>query len=338
MNLRSPKAPDLQSGAIDRSATPPHPKNYGHRNKRDFAFQVKYAILPDMGNDRKNTKKPYKQSRNRGFDKKGDKRGDRFEKPQRPQHAPAPSGEKPSLYGTHAVREAWLNPARKIKALYLTDQAAAGFEETVLEARQKGLKRPAPVSIDKNSLEKMLPPGAVHQGLGLVCDPLDEVGVQDLMIRTADMEAPVLVILDQVTDPHNVGAILRSACAFGVQGVIMQRRHAPEMDGVLAKTACGAAEYVPVAYETNLSRAIEELKEGGYFVIGLDERGGKSIAEFTRGSKKGKTVLVLGAEGPGIRRLVSEHCDELVHIPMTNNMASINVSNAAAVALYALIA
>ncbi len=238
-----------------------------------------------------------------------------------------------SLYGFHAVREAWLNPARKIQALYVADTAAAGFEPVLREAQNKGLRRPHPLMGDKKQMEKLLPHGAVHQGLALAAEPLEEVGVRDMIIAARDKENCTLVMLDQVTDPHNVGAVLRSVCAFGGAGLIMQRKHAPALDGVLAKSACGAAEHVPVAYETNLSRAIEELKEGGFFVFGLDEHTDKTIGSIKPG---GKIVLVLGSEGDGIRRLVKEHCDEIIKLPTFGPIQSLNVSNAAAVALYAL--
>lgn len=239
----------------------------------------------------------------------------------------------PTLYGTHAVTEAWLNPERGVEALFLTDQAARGFEQILREANGKGLRRPQPQIIDKNKLEKMLPRGAVHQGIALVCQSLDDIFIQDFIIKAETQGDCLLLMLDQVTDPHNVGAIMRSACAFGATGVIMQKKHAPNLDGVLAKTACGALEHIPVAFETNLSRALEELKENGFFAYGLDERGKMDIGQVP---KDGRRVLVLGAEGPGLRRLVSENCDELVRLPMHGEMPSINVSNAAAVALYAV--
>ncbi len=238
--------------------------------------------------------------------------------------------KSPNLFGFHAVREAWLNPKRRVEMLYLTDQAAPGFEKMLQEGA--ALERPFPSLIDKKTMDRILPPGAVHQGIALVTDPLPEMDIEDLIIRSGD-ERAVFLILDQVTDPHNVGAILRSACAFGVGGVIMQRKHAPELTGVLAKTACGAIEHVPVAFETNLSRSIEALQEAGFFVVGLDERGEADIGDYKPSQK---TALVLGAEGPGMRQLVKEHCDTLVRLPMHGPMPSINVSNAAAVALYAL--
>jgi 23S rRNA (guanosine2251-2'-O)-methyltransferase len=158
--------------------------------------------------------------------------------------------------------------------------------------------------------------------------------VQDLIIKTQEQDNAVLLMLDQVTDPHNVGAILRSACAFGAAGIIMQRRHSPELTGVLAKAASGAVEHIPVAYEINLSDTLDILKKNGFFAIGLDERGEKPIGSIKKG---GKTVLVLGAEGAGLRPKVRDHCDTLVRLPTGGPIASLNVSNAAAVAMYALL-
>lgn len=240
---------------------------------------------------------------------------------------------KPILYGFHAVREAWLNPERVVEQLYLTDQSAKGFESTLFEAKNKGVRRPAPQHVDKKKLDKILPQGAVHQGLALVSGDLAEYDVSDFARAAQTKGRSVLVMLDQVTDPHNVGAILRSACAFGADGMILQKKHAPSLDGVLAKTACGAVEHVPVAYETNLSRALESLKEQGFFVYGLDERGERSI-DALKTDRPEKIVLVLGAEGPGLRHLVKENCDELMKLPTDGPISSLNVSNAAAVALF----
>jgi len=235
---------------------------------------------------------------------------------------------KPNLYGFHAVRAAWLNPDRDIEALYMTKNAANGFEDTLRS--NKHLARPDPIILENKAFDKLLPRESVHQGIAVVAKNLPETNIHDFVIKA--QKNSLIVILDQVTDPHNVGAILRSACAFGANGVVMQRKHAPNLDGVLAKTASGAVEHVDVAFETNISRSIEALQEGGYFVYGLDERG-EDIGRMKQG---GKIALVLGAEGPGIRRLVKDHCDGLLKIPMDSAMASINVSNAAAVALYAL--
>lgn len=289
--------------------------------KKDFRLSCQVCKCAEMSKKRKNQQKPAPNKK--GFQKKV-------------HHAPSKAvTQKPSrqadLYGFHAVAEAWLNPARRIEALFLTSQAQSGFEATIKEAKAKGLKRPPVQIVDKDQLENMLPKGAVHQGIALACAPLDDIFLQDLIIRAENEPNMLLVMLDQVTDPHNVGAILRSACAFGAAAIIMQRKHAPEISGVLAKTACGAVEHVAAVYETNLSRALDELKQNGFFAYGLDERGEQEIAQVP---KDGRRVLVLGAEGPGIRRLVSEHCDVLVRLPMHGAMPSINVSNAAAVALY----
>lgn len=243
-----------------------------------------------------------------------------------------PNNSQSLLYGFHAVREAWLNPDRTIQTLYVSDQSAKGFEPTMAEAKGKGLRRPQPVLVDKKKLDKMLPNGAVHQGIALASE-LEEQDIQDFIIRSKSAEKTLLLMLDQVTDPHNVGAIIRSACAFGAAGLIMQKKHAPALDGVLAKTACGAVEHVPVAYETNLNRTLETLKEEGFFVFGLDERGARTVEDI-RGDNHTKIVLVLGAEGPGIRHQVRENCDELVKLPTTGAIQSLNVSNAAAVALF----
>lgn len=259
----------------------------------------------------------------------------RAEKPaqrpaQRPSARPQQQGSqklKIDLFGTHAVTEAWKNPARFVHALYITEAALAGFQV------KSGAKRPAPTIVTKEQLDKSLPAGTVHQGIALNCQPLEEVSVSDLIVTNADKPRSVIVVLDQVTDPHNVGAIIRSASAFGAHGIVMQRKHAPEPVGILAKIACGAVDHLPLAYETNLSRTLETLKEAGYTVIGLDEH---SPNQFTALPRYEKSVLVLGAEGDGMRRLVKEHCDVLVSLPTGGAIASLNVSNAAAVALYAL--
>jgi 23S rRNA (guanosine2251-2'-O)-methyltransferase len=241
--------------------------------------------------------------------------------------------KKPNLYGLHAVREAWLNEDRIIHALYISHMAQRQFDEIVLQAKKMGLRRPDPIILDKPKFERMLPKGAVHQGVALACAPLEEMDVQDLIILTHDKKRSVVAILDQVTDPHNVGAIMRSASAFGLDGLLMQTKHAPELEGVLAKTACGAVEHIPVAYATNLSRALEELQEAGFTALAMDERGDKEIGEL---QTYDKIVIVLGSEGSGIRPLIKDKCDVLARLPTSGAIASLNVSNAAAVAFYAL--
>jgi 23S rRNA (guanosine2251-2'-O)-methyltransferase len=239
------------------------------------------------------------------------------------------SKNKANLWGLHAVRTAWQNKKRNISHLFLSEQTARDFHAF---RAVNGVKRPAPIIVNRKELDQMCG-GGVHQGIALLVEPLPEIVLSDLLVRAVQREKGLILILDQVTDPHNVGAILRSACAFGACGMVMQRKHAPELEGVLAKTACGAVEHVPVAYETNLSRSIETLQENNWTVIGLDERGAMEIAEC-RGHQK--VALVLGAEGAGLRPNVAAHCDLLARLEMRGPMPSINVSNAAAVALYAL--
>jgi len=242
---------------------------------------------------------------------------------------------KPTLYGLHAVREAWLNEDRSIHALYLTAQTQKGFEETLKLARKRGLRRPDPTIIEKQKFDKLAPQGAVHQGIALSCTLLEVHDVQDFIIQSHGREKTVLTILDQVTDPHNVGAIMRSASAFGLHGMIMQKKHAPALQGVLAKTACGAVDHLPVAHATNLSRAVEDLCDEGFYVIGLDERGADDVSETLSKIKADKVVIILGSEGDGIRRLVKEKCNTLARLPTQGAIASLNVSNAAAVSFYA---
>jgi 23S rRNA (guanosine2251-2'-O)-methyltransferase len=274
----------------------------------------------------------------------GPPRGPRQEQARDAVSRPSPSRPSPSgasvpapsvarnllLYGAHPVAAAWLNPERRCLHLYGVRGALDEFAPTLERAAAAGLKRPAPIEIDRDALDRMLPPGAVHQGLALDAEPLPEIGLEDVVIA-AGPDPVLLVLLDQVTDPHNVGAIVRSAAAFGAKGVIVQRRHAPEISGVLAKAASGAIETVPMLRETNLSRSLAELRDSGFSAVGLDERGDRTIAEAELGPK---VVLALGAEGSGLRRLVAEGCGLLARLPTEPPITSLNVSNAAAVALY----
>jgi 23S rRNA (guanosine2251-2'-O)-methyltransferase len=185
-----------------------------------------------------------------------------------------------------------------------------------------------PVEVAETAtISQALPPGAVHQGVGLRIAPLDPVGVDDL---GADPRG-VIIMLDQVTDPQNIGAIFRSAAAFGARGVILQDRHAPLLSGALAKAAAGAIDQVPHAREVNLSRTLERLETLGWRSVALDGAAPNALADVLDGAP---TVLVLGAEGEGVRRLVREHCDATANIPMPGGFESLNVSAAAAVALY----
>jgi 23S rRNA (guanosine2251-2'-O)-methyltransferase len=240
----------------------------------------------------------------------------------------APGGGQVWLYGRHPVLAALANPERRIFRLMLTAEAA---ERSARELPALGRTLPAPEMVPRERISERLPPGAVHQGFLAAVAPLAEAVLEDVLARTG--EHGVVVALDQVTDPHNVGAILRSAEAFGAAGVLVTERHAPEETGTLAKAASGALERVPLVRVVNLARALDQLKQAGFWILGLDERAEKTLPEA---GMSGRLVLVLGAEGEGLRRLTAERCDLLVRLPMKGTMPSLNVSNAAAISLYEL--
>ena len=225
------------------------------------------------------------------------------------------------LYGRHPVLAALANPERRIERLLATREAADRHEA---EFAGKSVQ-----IVSREELAHRLPAGAVHQGMAALAAPLEEPSLEDVLARCGD-DALVLA-LDQVTDPHNVGAILRSAAAFGVAGVIVTQRHAPADTGVLAKAASGGLELVPLVRAVNLARTLELLKKAGFWIYGLDERGDAPLGALDLG---GRVCVVLGAEGEGLRRLTEEKCDRLVIIPTAGPLSALNVSNAAAVAAY----
>lgn len=226
------------------------------------------------------------------------------------------------IWGIHAASAALANPMRKISKAYLTPNAAqrAGLD---LDALPRFAQLTEPSEIDQR-----LPPGAVHQGLAVRCRPLDGADISEAALRP---DKP-LVILDQVTDPQNVGAVFRSAAAFGMGGVVMQTRNAPALGGALAKAATGAIERVEEIRAVNLSRAIDALRDAGWKVIGLDGAAEQTLDEAFAGDEP--LAIVLGAEGAGIRQGVAKACSSLARIPINADMESLNVSNAAAIAFY----
>jgi 23S rRNA (guanosine2251-2'-O)-methyltransferase len=225
------------------------------------------------------------------------------------------------LWGLHAVVAALDNPARsRLKRLLATEDRAKALGDR--------LDRDCAVEImSAADIGQSLPSGAVHQGLALRAPLLQPTDIETL----ANPAQGVILMLDQVTDPQNVGAIFRSAAAFGARGVIVQDRHAPALTGALAKAAAGAVDRIPHAREINLSRALEKLDVMGWRAVGLDGGASATLADVLDGRP---TVLVMGSEGEGLRRLVREHCDVLARIPMPGDFESLNVSAAAAVALY----
>lgn len=227
------------------------------------------------------------------------------------------------IYGTHACTAAIQNPKRCIKNIWLSE----GQMPVISKLLHK--KHPKPVLTQGKDLDKRAGHDAVHQGAVMEVEPLNWPELYEL----EGYGSQPIVMLDQVTDPHNVGAILRSAAAFGAIAVVMQQRHSAPITGVLAKAACGALESVAVKEVVNLSMTLKELKSDGYWAAGL---AGEADTTFREAKLNRNSVLVLGAEGAGLRRLVAENCDTLVKLPMSPKMESLNVSNAAAIGLYEL--
>jgi 23S rRNA (guanosine2251-2'-O)-methyltransferase len=231
------------------------------------------------------------------------------------------TANRPRLWGRHAVAAALDNVERKVLRAWATHEGAGVMQF------------PADVAVtlaDVADLARLVPHDAPHQGVVIEVEPLDEVLLDGLLANRSD-EA-VLLVLDQVTDPHNVGAILRSAAAFGAIGIVTQDRHSPPESGALAKAASGALERVPWVRVVNLARALDDIGEAGFWRIGLT---GQAETELKDALGPKPVALVLGAEGTGLRPNTREHCDSLARLPISGAVESLNVSNAAAVALYA---
>ena len=227
------------------------------------------------------------------------------------------------LWGRHAVEAALKNPARSHRKLWATREGLASLDGE--------LPPDFPVEYaDVSDLARLVARDAPHQGLVLDCEPLDDIHLSEVL--AGDPARPI-VVLDQVTDPHNVGAILRSAAAFDAVALVTQDRHAPPEGGVIGKAASGALELVPWVRVVNLARALEELAEGGYWRLGLTGEAESTLADAL---PAGPVALVLGAEGEGMRHNIEAHCDALARLPIGEAMESLNVSNAAAIALYAV--
>ena len=231
------------------------------------------------------------------------------------------TANRPRLWGKHPVAAALDNPNRKVLKAWATREASAFMQ----------FPNEVPVTLaDVADLGRLVPHDAPHQGVVIEVEPLADAWLDELI--TAAPERSVLLVLDQVTDPHNVGAILRSAAAFGAVGIVTQDRHSPPESGALAKGASGALERVPWARVVNLARALEEIGEAGFWRIGL---AGGAETDLKDALGPPRVALVLGAEGAGLRPNTREHCDALARLPISDAIESLNVSNAAAVALYA---
>ena len=231
------------------------------------------------------------------------------------------TANRPRFWGRHAVAAALDNPQRKVLRAWTTREAADAMQ----------FPKDVPVTLaDVADLGRLIPNDAPHQGMVIEVEPLDEVWLDDLLVSAP--ERAVLLVLDQVTDPHNVGAILRSAAAFGAIGLVSQDRHSPPEGGVIAKAASGALERVAWARVVNLARALDDIASAGFWRIGL---AGDAETDLKDALGPARVALVLGAEGPGLRHNTREHCDALARLPIGDAVQSLNVSNAAAVALYA---
>jgi 23S rRNA (guanosine2251-2'-O)-methyltransferase len=239
------------------------------------------------------------------------------------------------VYGRHAVAAALANPARRWRRLaVLAGQEAEATALAHAAAAVRHGEGEVVQSFDRAALDRLLPEGAVHQGWALEVEPLAAADLDDVLrAATVTPGRSVIILLDQVSDPHNVGAVLRSAAAFGAQAVILAEHGAPPATGVLAKAASGALDSVPLVREVNLARALDRLKEAGFWCCGLDEAAPTPLANLDLGPR---VVLALGSEGGGLRRLLRERCDFLARLPTRPALPSLNVSNAAAVALYEL--
>ena len=272
---------------------------------------------------------PRKRGRNKsGRPASGDSRASR----------PKGAGATEWLYGVHPVREALRAGRRRLVRLWIREGARRPDHEALLTlADQAGV---ATEWVDRDRIDACAGPDAQTQGVALECGPLPEVGLVELIERSAraiaDGEAPRIVALDGVEDPQNVGAIARVADSAGVAGIILTDRRAPPITPAVARASAGAVEWLPVARVANLSRALGELKQHGFWVVAAAEEGGSSLFEVEDRVLSGPTVVVLGAEGKGVRPGILQESDHRVWVPMQGGVASLNVSTAGAVILYDL--
>ena len=226
------------------------------------------------------------------------------------------------IYGRHAVLAALTNPARQISKILCT-------KENADEIRR--VSKLPPQIVDRKEIDKLLPADAVHQGFALFCSRLPNYSLEEVIEMANDKDKCHILILDQVTDPQNIGAIIRSSVAFGALALIIQDKNSPLESGAMDKASAGMIEHLPIARVTNLSRAIEQLKNAGFWTIGMDGYANITIDKL---DKSGKTAIIMGSEGKGMRRLVEESCDTAVRLPISPLTESLNVATAAAIALY----
>jgi 23S rRNA (guanosine2251-2'-O)-methyltransferase len=259
-------------------------------------------------------KPPFRRGGGKPFEK-----GRKFARPAGHRGRESGSDGPAILYGWHTVSAALANPERRIRKLLLTENAAKRLADENIDTRV------TPEIVRPNAIDQRLGPDAVHQGLLAEADPLASPDIDTLA------QEGIVLVLDQITDPHNVGAILRSAAAFAVKAIVTTARHSPEATGVLAKSASGALELVPLVTVQNLARALTELNDRGFLTVGLDSEGTENLAAVPL---QQPLALVLGAEGKGLRQLTRETCNAVARLDMPGDIKSLNVSNAAVLALY----
>lgn len=229
------------------------------------------------------------------------------------------------IYGRHATLSALKNPNRRIKKLLITKDNANEIN---------ALKKDIPYQIvERKDIDKLFPKDAVHQGFALYTSRLDSISLEDLITLSTNKEKCHILILDQVSDPQNIGAIIRSCAAFNTLGLVVQDKNSPLETSSMVKASAGTIEFLPICRVTNLNRAIEKLKDNNFWIIGMD---GYATTTIDKINKSGKTAIVMGSEGKGMRRLVEENCDSTVKLPINEKVESLNVSTAAAIALYEL--
>ncbi len=232
------------------------------------------------------------------------------------------------LYGRHPVMAVLNNKNRRISKILCTKD---NFDELKAVCLQNNINPGLLNTVDKKEIDRILPRDAVHQGFAVYCSELEDYSLEDICIMADEKSRCHVLVLDQVTDPQNIGAIIRSCVAFDALALILQDKNSPAETGAMAKASAGTIENLPICRVTNLSRAIQQLKEAGFWTIGMDGYATTYIDEI---DKSGKTAIVMGSEGKGLRRLVEESCDTTVKLPISDKVESLNVSTAAAIALY----
>ncbi len=324
--MSNKRRPQPGKGHGNDPKTPPRTGSGGHKPGRHTAPHPKHVSTQSSGKSSGSTiTQGNPQSR-------GQSQG-QSQAPSRVQNRAQNEIARPDkrlwLYGHHAVEAALLNGQRGCLALRATKNAAEALSAPARDAITR--RRLSMEIMTGDELAAVAPIGSVHQGILLAVEPLPALAFEDLPTVMNKEQPAIVVVLDQVTDPHNIGAILRSAAAFGAVAVVTQDRHAPPESGVIAKSASGALETIPWLRVVNLSRALDDLAQHGFWRIGLDGQADKRLDQIDLGAR---IVLILGAEGAGLRHGTAGHCDALAKLPITSAIESLNVSNAAAISLY----